>query len=79
MDFILEMYSQDHPEELKFSRTSFTEVAEELCAWWDAVKNPETRKKMMYNGQKPVIPDVFRENTHRGPNGHRGPNSHRRA
>ena len=64
LDFILEMYSKDHPDELKFSRPNDqsdtpSRIAE-LKAWRDTLTD-EAWNTMMYGGKKPVIPDRYKK------------------
>ena len=64
LDFILECYSKDHPEELKFSRPNDqsdtpSRIAE-LKAWRDTLTD-EAWEQMMYGGKKPVIPDRYKK------------------
>ena len=64
LDFILEMYSKDEPESLKFSRPNDqsdtpSRIAE-LKAWRDTLTD-DAWEKMMYGGKKPVIPDRYKK------------------
>ena len=64
LDFILEMYSKDEPESLKFSRPNDqsdtpSRIAE-LKAWRDTLTD-EAWNTMMYGGKKPVIPDRYKK------------------
>ena len=64
MDFILECYAKDHPDELKFSRPNDqsdtpSRIAE-LKAWRDTLTD-EAWNTMMYGGKKPVIPDRYKK------------------
>ncbi len=64
LDFILEMYSKDEPESLKFSRPNDqsdtpSRIAE-LKAWRDTLTD-DAWEKMMYGGKRPVIPDRYKK------------------
>ena len=64
LDFILEMYSKDAPEELKFSRPNDqsdtpSRIAE-LKAWRDVMPD-KAWEQLMYGGKKPVIPDRYKK------------------
>ncbi len=65
MDFILESYALDHPKEFSFVRGTSKEdeiikQKEELEAWKKVL--PENKwKEIMFNGVKPVIPDIYKK------------------
>lgn len=63
MDFICSMYAKDHPEEYVITNTSESRkkvsIIEEQKAWWDTIKHRETRRKMIYNDKRPVIPSQY--------------------
>ena len=64
LDFVLECYSKDHPDELKFSRPNDqsdtpSRIAE-LKAWRDTLTD-EAWNTMMYGGKRPVIPDRYKK------------------
>ncbi|MHB1954209.1 MAG: hypothetical protein ACYCOU_10730 [Sulfobacillus sp.] len=60
LDWICMMYAKDHPGEMNVVDTQKLReqmaIIEEQKAWWDVLKNPETRKEMLYHGKRPVIP-----------------------
>ena len=57
MDFILEMYAKDNPDEWSFSRSASEIPFHEKMAAWEKVLTSEAflKKKLWPNG-KPVIP-----------------------
>ena len=64
LDFILEMYAKDHPDELKFSRpndqSDTPRRIAELKAWRDVMPD-KAWEQLMYGGKKPVIPDRYKK------------------